>query len=82
MEISRRRFLGGMAVGAAGAWGISTGLSRLAYDSSRPPQLYEHFLDNFWFEAADLEHQRINGPLKGNQKADIVIIGGGFTGLS
>jgi glycine/D-amino acid oxidase-like deaminating enzyme len=71
-----------MAVGAAGAWGLSSGLARLGYDPARPPELYEYFLDNFWFKAADLEHQAINPPLKGNHKADIVIIGGGFTGLS
>ena len=81
-RISRRTFLGGMAVGAAGAWALSSGLARLGDDPARPPQLYEYFLDNFWFEAADLEHQAINAPLKGSHTADIVIIGGGFTGLS
>ena len=81
-KISRRTFLGGVAVGAAGAWGLSHGLARLGNDPSRPPDLYEYFLDNFWFEAAGLEHQEINAPLKGAHKADIVIIGGGFTGLS
>ena len=81
-KISRRTFLGGVAVGAAGAWGLSSGLARFGYDPSRPPELYEYFLDNFWFKAADLEHQAINAPLKGSHKADIVIIGGGFTGLS
>ena len=81
-NVSRRRFLGGMAVGAAGAWGFSAGLARLGDDPARPPELYEYFLDNFWFKAADLEHQAINLPLKGAHKADIVIIGGGFTGLS
>jgi len=80
--MSRRAFLGGMAVGAAGAWGLSSGIARLGYDPARPPELYEYFLDNFWFKAADLEHQAINAPLKGSHKADIVIIGGGFTGLS
>jgi hypothetical protein len=48
----------------------------------KPPELYEYFLDNFWFKAAGLENERINEPLKGNHKADIVIIGGGYTGLS
>lgn len=81
-RISRRRFLGGMALGAAGAWGVSAGLTRLGSDPARPPQLYEYFLDNFWFAAADLEHQPLNPPLKGSHKADIVIIGGGYTGLS
>jgi len=48
----------------------------------RPPDLYEYFVDNFWFKAADLENQKINGPLRGSHKADVVIIGGGYTGLS
>jgi len=47
----------------------------------RPPDLYEYFVDNFWFKAADLENQKINGPLRGSHKADVVIIGGGYTGL-
>jgi gamma-glutamylputrescine oxidase len=81
-KISRRTFLAGLAAGAAGAWGVSAGLTRLGSDPARPPQLYEYFLDNFWFAAADLEHQALNPPLKGRRTADIVIIGGGFTGLS
>jgi glycine/D-amino acid oxidase-like deaminating enzyme len=81
-RISRRAFVGGVAVGAAGAWGLSYGLARFGDDPARPPDLYEYFLDNFWFKTADLEHQEMNAPLKGNHKADIVIIGGGFTGLS
>ncbi len=81
-KITRRAFVGGVAAGAAGAWGLSYGLSRVGNDPARPPDLYEYFLDNFWFKAADLEHQEINAPLKGSRKADIVIIGGGFTGLS
>jgi hypothetical protein len=48
----------------------------------RPPDLYEYFVDNFWFKAADLENQRINEPLRGAHKSDVVIVGGGFTRLS
>jgi len=81
-KVTRRTFIGGAAVGAAGAWGLSHGLARIGHDPAKPPQLYEYFLDNFWFKAADLENQTINAPLKGKHKADIVIIGGGFTGLS
>ena len=81
-RMSRRSFIGGVAAGAAGAWGLSHGLDRLGRDPARPPDLYEYFLDNFWFEASDLEHQEINAPLKGAHKADIVIIGGGFTGMA
>lgn len=48
----------------------------------RPPDLYEYFIDNFWFETIDLKNQIINEPLRGSHKADVVIVGGGFTGLS
>jgi len=48
----------------------------------RPPDLYEYSLDNFWFKAAGLENQAINEPLRGSHKADVVILGGGYTGLS
>jgi glycine/D-amino acid oxidase-like deaminating enzyme len=81
-RISRRAFLSGAAAGIAGSWAASAGLARLGADPARPPELYEYFLDNFWFEAADLEHQPLNPPLKGRQTADIAIIGGGYTGLS
>ena len=48
----------------------------------RPPDLYEYFVDNFWFKSVDLENQKINEPLRGSHKADVVVVGGGFTGLS
>jgi gamma-glutamylputrescine oxidase len=47
-----------------------------------PPGIYEYFLDNFWFKTVGLENETINKPLRGSHKADIVIIGGGYTGLS
>jgi len=52
------------------------------YDGLKPPELYEYFLDNFWFKTVGLENEIINEPLRGRHKADVVIIGGGFTGLS
>jgi glycine/D-amino acid oxidase-like deaminating enzyme len=48
----------------------------------RPPDLYEYFVDNYWFKSIDLENQVINEPLRGSHNADLVIVGGGFTGLS
>jgi glycine/D-amino acid oxidase-like deaminating enzyme len=48
----------------------------------RPPDLYEYSIDNYWFKAAGLEDQEINQPLRGRQTADVVIVGGGYTGLS
>ena len=50
--------------------------------SLRPPDLYEYFVDNFWFKTVDLENQKINEPLRGSHQADVVIVGGGYTGLS
>ena len=47
-----------------------------------PPGIYEYSLDNFWFKTVGLENETINHPLRGSHKADIVIIGGGYTGLS
>jgi glycine/D-amino acid oxidase-like deaminating enzyme len=48
----------------------------------RPPDLYEYFVDSYWFKTVDLENETINPPLRGSHKADVVIVGGGFTGLS
>jgi 2-polyprenyl-6-methoxyphenol hydroxylase-like FAD-dependent oxidoreductase len=51
-------------------------------DPERPPQLYEFFVDSFWFESAGLDCEVINAPLKGQQRADIAIVGGGYAGMS
>jgi len=77
-RISRRAFLTGAAVGGVAAWAGAT-LPRRAFldDPQRPPQLYEYFLDSVWFDSVDLYGQRINAPLKGAQRADIAIVGGG-----
>jgi glycine/D-amino acid oxidase-like deaminating enzyme len=48
----------------------------------RPPDLYEYSLDNYWFRSIDFDNQPIKAPLRGSHKADIVIVGGGYTGLS
>jgi len=47
-----------------------------------PPGIYEYYLDNFWSKTAELKYEGFNPPLRGSHKADIVIIGGGYTGLS
>ncbi|MBW1684886.1 MAG: FAD-dependent oxidoreductase [Deltaproteobacteria bacterium] len=82
-RISRRAFLTGAAVGGVAAWAGAT-LPRRAFldDPQRPPQLYEYFLDSVWFDSVDLYGQRINAPLKGAQRADIAIVGGGFAGMA
>ncbi len=48
----------------------------------RPPDLYEYFIDNTWFDTIDLENQPITEPLRGFHAADVVIVGGVYTGLS
>jgi len=48
----------------------------------RPPDLYEYFVDNYWFNTIDIENIKINQPLRGSHTADVVIVGGGYTGLS
>ena len=82
-RMSRRAFLGGTAVGGAGVWAGGI-LPRRIYtnDPHRPPQLYEYYVDNYWFESANMYESRVNPPLKGRQRADIAIIGGGFAGMS
>lgn len=51
-------------------------------DSHQPPPIYEYYVDNLWFETSGINQAQINAPLKGSQKADIVIAGGGLAGLS
>ncbi len=81
-NISRRFFLSGMALGALGTLGLSGLKNILEHDPNKPELLYEFSVDNFWFTKVDKNMMVINNPLKGSHKADIVIIGGGFTGLS
>jgi glycine/D-amino acid oxidase-like deaminating enzyme len=82
-RFSRRAFLAGAAAGGAGVWAAGI-MPRwmFAKDPHRPPKLYEYFVDNYWFESAGMYDARINPPLKGRQRTDIAIIGGGFAGMS
>ena len=82
-RISRRAFLTGAAVGGAGVWAAGVMPRWIASkDRHRPPKLYEYFVDNYWFESAGLHDARINPPLKGRQRVDIAIVGGGYAGMS
>ena len=82
-RISRRAFLRGAAVGGAGVFGAAV-LPRwvLSRDPDRPPSLYEFYVDSVWMQSAGLFEEPVRPPLRGPQKADIAIVGGGFTGLA
>jgi glycine/D-amino acid oxidase-like deaminating enzyme len=82
-RFSRRAFLAGAAAGGAGVWAAGI-MPRWLFgaDPHRPPKLYEYFVDNYWFESAKLHEVPVNPPLKGRQRADIAIVGGGFAGMS
>jgi glycine/D-amino acid oxidase-like deaminating enzyme len=82
-RISRRAFLAGAATGGAGVWAAGA-MPRwmFAKDQHQPPKLYEYFVDNYWFESANLYDDRINPPLEGRQRVDIAIVGGGYAGMS
>jgi glycine/D-amino acid oxidase-like deaminating enzyme len=56
--------------------------SRGRKEQLRPPDLYEYSVDNYWFRSADFEAEPICPRLRGSHKADVVIVGGGYTGLS
>jgi glycine/D-amino acid oxidase-like deaminating enzyme len=79
---SRRRFLAGAAFGASAALG-ATGFGRWWLDDPyRLPDLYEFSVDSFWFDGSGLRDDASRTPLRGDAKADVAIVGGGFTGLA
>jgi glycine/D-amino acid oxidase-like deaminating enzyme len=79
---SRRDFLGGAAVGAGALGAASVGVSSWLDDPNRLPDLYEYFVDSYWFESSGLRDDPLRAPLRGAARADIAIVGGGFTGLA
>jgi glycine/D-amino acid oxidase-like deaminating enzyme len=81
---SRRSFIGGAAAGAAlgiaGSYATTTG-ARRAFQS--PAKDFFGFRSNcYWIESTGMEDSPLLGPLRGDIKADVVIIGGGYTGLA
>jgi len=81
MAWTRREFL----VGAAGG-GLGVAAASLPHlwldDPARPPDLWEYFVDSYWFDSAGLRDAPLRPPLRGDAKADVAIVGGGFTGLA
>jgi glycine/D-amino acid oxidase-like deaminating enzyme len=80
---SRREFLAGTGVGL-GAAAAAAALDRSAWlgGPERPTPLYEYFVDSYWFESSRLASDPLRPPLRGEAKADVAIVGGGFTGLA
>ncbi len=81
-RISRRQFLAGAAVGAGAVGAVGLGGARWLADPDRPPDLYEYYVDSYWFDSSGLRDDPLRPPLRGAEKADVAIIGGGFTGLA
>lgn len=55
---------------------------RFTDDMNRPSHIDELARENYWFDSGGFGAETLNPPLKGNILADIVIIGGGFTGMA
>ncbi len=79
---SRRDFLGGAALGAGAVGAATLGVSAWLDDPLRPPDLYEYHVDSYWFDSSGLRENALRPPLRGAAKADVAIVGGGFTGLA
>jgi glycine/D-amino acid oxidase-like deaminating enzyme len=81
--ITRRGFLAGAAAGGAAMWAGAV-LPRRAFedDPERPPALHEWYVDAWWFESAGMYATPVLPPLRGRQRADIAVVGGGFCGMS
>jgi glycine/D-amino acid oxidase-like deaminating enzyme len=81
--LTRRAFLGGALAGGALGWaGAVLPRRLLSHDPERPPALYEFYVDSLWMESAGAWREPLRPPLRGAQKADVAILGGGFTGMS
>jgi glycine/D-amino acid oxidase-like deaminating enzyme len=79
---SRRDFLAGAGVGLGGAVAATALGSAWLDDPARPPPLYEYFVDSYWFDGSGLRDDPLRPPLRGAARADVAIVGGGFTGLA
>jgi glycine/D-amino acid oxidase-like deaminating enzyme len=80
---SRRDFLAGTGVGLGAALGAAAlGRTPWLEGPPRPASLYEYFVDSYWMETSGLRSDPLRPPLRGAAKADVAIVGGGFTGLA
>lgn len=79
---SRRELLAGAAIGVGGAVAASALGRAWLDDPARLPPLYEYFVDSYWFDGSGLRDDPLRPPLRGAARADVAIVGGGFTGLA
>jgi glycine/D-amino acid oxidase-like deaminating enzyme len=79
----RRAFLIGVGAGAAGAAAVSQSWRHLFHDETRPPWAVEHASGSFWMDSAGYHAHAPVPPLDARRHTtDVLVIGGGFTGLS
>ncbi|MEZ5558133.1 MAG: FAD-dependent oxidoreductase [Pseudomonadales bacterium] len=79
----RRGFLIGLGAGVAGTLAAGRGWDRLFKNKARPPWALEHSNGSFWMDSAGYDAHPPKPPLNARQhKTDVLIIGGGFTGMS
>jgi len=79
---SRRDFLIGAGTGVGATLGAAALGARWLDDPDRLPAIYEYFLDSYWLDSAGLAGDPLRPPLRSEAKADVAIVGGGFTGLA
>ncbi len=80
---SRRSFLLGAGFGAGALYLGGAGMRHAFNIKDRPPWVTEHAVDSFWLEGAGFYDYPPRPPLNHrHHTTDILIIGGGFTGLS
>ncbi len=79
----RRAFLVGVGTGAAGAVAVGRGWQHVFRDEAWPPWVVEHATGSFWMDTAGYHAYAPMAPLNGrHHTTDVLVIGGGFTGLS
>ncbi len=81
--MSWKAFLGGALTGAAAAAGGGRLLRRTLQPDPVAPAVGEPYVDSYWLESAGFYDHLPNRPLlAAHTAADIVVVGGGYTGLS
>ena len=81
--MSWRAFFGGALAGAAGILAGERLLRRTLASGPAAPAVSEPYVHSYWLESAGFYERRPNRPLiEARTSADVVIVGGGYTGLS